>query len=342
MARASSGPARDPSSPAHDPSTAHSTAPPNGPVAYHPTPAAVHSINGGVAAPLRPESSTSAAQARSVGRHPAPATIHTIYGAATASLRQVASPSSPSSPFPESSTSATQGRSKFQRWNESAAGSPDDGLQPRSWAGRPLFRDTLLHPRVPLVPALTASSPREPSPLEIGTLNPHHEHQHRWFRGLESAPETTLGGWTRVESRKAKKRRLRALRARRPVPNDLKGHCFNCFADNHLAAFCHLEPRCFRCKTVGHRSYYCPGPVKADRKVPVHRRLLRGTVWNRLSTVEPTIADRVPQYQLPRVPVWKRLQPSVPLSCKKKVCIWRRISPPGIEKGPAHHMMIAG
>jgi hypothetical protein len=200
----------------------------------------------------------------------------------------------------------------------------------------------LLHPRVLLVPAQTVSSPREPSPLESETLNPHHEHQHRRFRGLESAPETTIGGWTRVVSRKAKKRRLSALRARRPVPIDFKGRCFNCFADDHLAAFCHLEPRCFLCKTVGHRSYSCPGLVKGDRKVPVHRRLLRGMVWNRLSAVEPMIADRVPQHQLPRVPVWKRLQPSVPLPCKKKVYIWRRISPPGIEKGPAHHKMIAG
>jgi hypothetical protein len=73
----------------------------------------------------------------------------------------------------------------------------------------------------------------------------------------------------------------------------------------------------------------------------VHRRLLRGTVWKRLSTVEPMIADRVPQHQLARVPFWKRLQPSVPLPCKKKVCIWRRISPLGIEKDLAHHKMIA-
>ena len=271
MARASSGPARDPSSPARDPSTAHSTAPPNGPVAYHPTPAAVHSINGAAAASLRqvvspsapfspsPESSTSATQGRSVARHPTPATVHTISGAAAASLRHVASPSAPSSPSPESSSSATQGRSKFQRWSESAAGSPDDGLQPRSRAGQPLFRDILLHPRVPLVPAQTVSSPREPSPLETGTLNPHHEERHRRFRGLESAPETTLGGWTRVESRKAKKCRLRALRARRPVPGDLFSRCFNCFVDDHLAASCRLGPSCFRYKALGHRSYACSG-----------------------------------------------------------------------------------
>jgi hypothetical protein len=114
------------------------------------------------------------------------------------------------------------------------AGSPDDGRHPHSWPGRPLFRDILLHPRVPLVLAQTISSPRDPSLLETGTLNPHHEQQHHRFRGLESAPETTLGGWTRVESRKAKKCRLRALWARRPVPKDLKGRCFNCFADDHL------------------------------------------------------------------------------------------------------------
>jgi hypothetical protein len=314
--RVSSPPARDPSSPARDPSTSHSAAPPtNGPATHLPT----------------------------------PATVHTIYGAAAASPRQAPSSSAPSSPSLVSSTSATQGQSKFQRWSGSASGSPEDGLPPRSWVGRPLFRDVLLLQRAPPAPAPSASSPREPSPLETGTSFPHHKERHRRFRGLERAPETTLGGgWTRVESRNSKKRHLRTLRARRPVPGDLAGRCFNCLAEDHLAASCRLGPRCFRCKALGHRSYVCSGPVNGDEIFPVHRRRLRGAVWSRLSTVAPTNVDRlatgpVPQHQLARASVWERLLPPAPRPCKKmRVSVWRRISPPGIEKGQAHFERMNG
>jgi hypothetical protein len=216
-------------------------------------------------------------------------------------------------------------------------------------AGRPLFRDVLLLQRAPPVPAPCASSPREPSPLETVTSSPHHKERHRRFRGLERAPETTLdGGWTRVESRNSKKRRLRALRARRPVPGDLVGRCFNCLAEDHLAASCRLGPRCFRCKALGHRSYICPGPVNGDKIFPVLRRRLKGAVWSRLSTVAPANVVRgatgpVSQHQLAQASVWERLVPPAPRPCVKTcVSVWRRISPPGVEKGQAHFERMNG
>lgn len=62
-----------------------------------------------------------------------------------------------------------------------------------------------------------------------------------------SNPDTD--GWQRYESRRARKQRLReSSRPRRPVPEDLRGRCFNCFSSSHRAAACRAEPRCFKCR----------------------------------------------------------------------------------------------
>lgn len=43
----------------------------------------------------------------------------------------------------------------------------------------------------------------------------------------------------------------------RPVPRDLIGCCFNCFADDPVAASYRNPTRCFRCKEVGHTLDLC-------------------------------------------------------------------------------------
>lgn len=48
--------------------------------------------------------------------------------------------------------------------------------------------------------------------------------------------------------------------ASRPVPADLVGKCFNCFAEDHVRADCKASARCFNCKETGHHACDCPLP----------------------------------------------------------------------------------
>jgi hypothetical protein len=45
-------------------------------------------------------------------------------------------------------------------------------------------------------------------------------------------------GWQKVESRRSRRKWLKPVRSRRPVPADLAGRCFNCFSTTHFAAQC--------------------------------------------------------------------------------------------------------
>lgn len=74
---------------------------------------------------------------------------------------------------------------------------------------------------------------------------------------------------------------------RRPVPVDLRGLCFNCFASTHRAAQCRSRPRCFKCRKLGHRSYTCPsrsgqegsqGRVGENPVMKVWRRITPATL----------------------------------------------------------------
>lgn len=78
-----------------------------------------------------------------------------------------------------------------------------------------------------------------------------------------------------VESQSTRRHReVRNRRPRRPVPADLRGRCFNCFAVDHRAFQCKSRPRCFTCKLLGHRSVACPRRGGgAPRRVSVWRRI---------------------------------------------------------------------
>jgi len=254
------------------------------------------------------------------------------------------------------------GRSKSQRWTDSSPDSPDGDQSILAAGNRPSFCDVVLHPRSspgaisrspsPRILAeqsssgATATQPSSsvPSPLEIAVQSPHISpgYKHRWFRGLERAPKKDADGWVKVRSKKTRQRSAKLLRASKAVPVDLIGRCFNCFADDHFAVSCRREPRCFRCKALGHRSYTCPGPVRNDNRLTVHRRLSRGSVWDRLGSAAPaagvqtavkTTSVTKPSQQASKASVWNRLRiPAFhPSRFEGRNKVWRRISPPSAE-----------
>jgi hypothetical protein len=71
-------------------------------------------------------------------------------------------------------------------------------------------------------------------------------------------------GWQKVESRRSRRRWLKPVRSRRPVPADLAGRCFNCFSTTHFAAQCQQRTRCFRCRALSHRLAVCPKASAGD------------------------------------------------------------------------------
>jgi hypothetical protein len=60
--------------------------------------------------------------------------------------------------------------------------------------------------------------------------------------------------------------------ARRPVPTDLVGRCFNCLHADHVVAACKFPSRCLRCHCEGHhvRSYKRPMSPDAVGPPPRH------------------------------------------------------------------------
>jgi hypothetical protein len=106
-------------------------------------------------------------------------------------------------------------------------------------------------------------------------------------RGTGARP-SDADGWTKVESRR--ERRKRRLRPRQPVPADLRGKCFNCFSTEHRATCCRSQTRCFRCRKLGHRSAACPRTAGvAGPAIPAPRRLVwRPLVSPARNSVPPT------------------------------------------------------
>ena len=104
-------------------------------------------------------------------------------------------------------------------------------------------------------------------------------------RPLRVAPYFDEDGFQLVVSkRRAREERAppRGRPARRPVPVDLVGRCFNCFSFNHMAARCPNPSRCFRCEGTGHSAKQCkrarPQPPAANGRGRPLRRLARDGV----------------------------------------------------------------
>jgi hypothetical protein len=79
--------------------------------------------------------------------------------------------------------------------------------------------------------------------------------------------------------------RLR-LPPKRPVPADLRDLCFNCFSPVHRAAQCRSRHRCFKCRSIGHLSYYCFGMSRPAGEQPALGH--RVSVWRRVSARTPS------------------------------------------------------
>jgi hypothetical protein len=207
---------------------------------------------------------------------------------------------------------ATKGRSKSVRWGDLSPASSDGAT---SFDSRPSFKDVLVRTANPSppgrvaahgsVPAAGKSSAlgkvyRQPHPLSTKRRSPRQATQPT--PAIRPAPGLSDHGWTTVESKKGRSRRLKASWLPGRVPADLVGRCFNCLGCDHRAADCGSEPRCFLCSALGHKSSSCP-------KASVWRRLgcprPVKSVWERLS---PAVEGRV-QRPAGRRPVWQRIAP---------------------------------
>ena len=95
---------------------------------------------------------------------------------------------------------------------------------------------------------------------------------------LHATPLVDAEGFQLVVNKHRLRSELRQPRrppARRPVPADLIGRCFNCLASDHVASRCSFPSRCLRCEEVGHVAKNCkrPRPVRGlrGRGRPVRR-----------------------------------------------------------------------
>jgi hypothetical protein len=147
-----------------------------------------------------------------------------------------------------------------------------------------------------------------------------------------TSPPSDTEGWIKVETRWSRRSRHRLAERprpplpRRPVPQDLRGRCFNCLATSHRATACRRPSCCLRCRRPGHRVAECPGAARGHgvTKVLSGSPDLHQLVARRLNVASASSGGR---------PVWERLgsQPvevSVPFS--KRRLVWRRVSPPWI------------
>ncbi|CAN6201486.1 unnamed protein product [Urochloa humidicola] len=176
----------------------------------------------------------------------------------------------PSTPASRPSPDPTAGRSKAQRWGQDTppSGKSGGGAPPTS------YKQALL-----AVSPVSSRSSAPPLPEVSPRAAPRFVLRAAVSRPPPQGQGAAEGGWTEVESRRARKERLRAARGpRRRVPADLRGLCFNCFAPNHRAAACKRPPRCFKCRRLGHRACWCPTPGMS-----------RPAVWCRKETGLPVV-----------------------------------------------------
>jgi hypothetical protein len=243
-----------------------------------------------------------------------------IPGPAANSLAVVAAaPSSPgaSSSIPSLSppvSHVARGHSKSIRWGDLSPASSDGAT---SLDSRPSFKDVLVRPANPLPPSrvvVQESALAAGTSSTLGKVNRQPPCSHPLStkrRGPRQATHSTPAfrptpgfddrGWTTVESKQGRRRRLRASRLPSRVPTELVGRCFNCLGCDHRAAGCGSEPRCFLCSELGHKSFSCP----------------KASVWKRLGR--------------PRVPVWEQLSPAVEGRVQRAAghrSVWQRIATP--------------
>jgi hypothetical protein len=172
------------------------------------------------------------------------------------------------------------------------------------------FRDVVLSSRPPATAAVRLQPESRSSP-------------HVRRSTFHTTPRLPAGadaeGWELVESRRAKRLRLRALRVRRhgPSPSAFNGVCFNCLSPRHLARQCRLETRCFSCLALGHKAASCPGSpaTSPEPKARVHTTTAVHPVWARLGGSEAAGSS-----------VWSRLGGTK--GPRRPNSVWGRISPP--------------
>ncbi|CAL4898611.1 unnamed protein product [Urochloa decumbens] len=91
--------------------------------------------------------------------------------------------------------------------------------------------------------------------------------------GPGRAPVVDEDGFTQVVHRRGWRRQAAPPRREaRPVPADLVGLCFNCFAPGHVAAACRNPPKCIRCRREGHRARTCKRPRSPPEGAPSGKR----------------------------------------------------------------------
>ncbi|KAL5648600.1 hypothetical protein ACJX0J_039409, partial [Zea mays] len=226
-------------------------------------------------------------------------------GAATTTKTSVAAvfpPRRPSSSplFRGDARLKSGGRTKFERWGGVSPGSvPSSGLP---------FRDDVLSSSPPATAAVRLQPKSRPPPLVRRST----------FRTTPRLPAgADAEGWELVESRRAKRLRLRALWVCRhgPSPSAFNGVCFNCLSPRHLARHCRLDSRSFNCLALGHKAASCPGDPATSPVPRVHSSTAVHPVWARLGGSVAAGSS-----------VWSRLGgtkgPGRPIS------VWGRISPP--------------
>ncbi|CAN6323577.1 unnamed protein product [Urochloa humidicola] len=184
------------------------------------------------------------------------------------------------------------GRSKEQRWCEDspASASPNESAAATAAKWRS-YRDVVATPAIPTVPSRLPLPVVAKPPPRILLRPPVH---------IPPPPRRTkdADGWEQVAPRyKRREQAEGSRRPRRPVPVDLWGRCFNCFSGEHRAAQCRSQTRCFRCRALGHRSFFCPrrsptapegvsGPVVPPKRV---------TVWRRVAPAMAQVSTGPPQ-----------------------------------------------
>jgi hypothetical protein len=206
-----------------------------------------------------------------------------------------------------------KGCSKSVRWGDLSPASSEGAT---SLDSRPSFKHVLVRTANPSPPSCvaaqeSASTSGKPSALRKVNRQPPCSHplSTKWWSPRQATHPTpairpALGladqGWTTVESKKGRRRRLKASWLPSRAPADLVRWCFNCLGCDHQAAGCGSEPWCFLCSELGHKSFSCP-------KAPVWKRLGRPrpakSVWERLS---PAIEGRV-QRSVGHRSVWQHI-----------------------------------
>ncbi|KAF8719878.1 hypothetical protein HU200_024639 [Digitaria exilis] len=180
---------------------------------------------------------------------------------------------SPTPLSPAAQPSIPAGRSKTQRWTDSSL-SPSSGERAISCA--PSFRDVV---------ASMAASVVHPMKTKM-TTPPRIILHAAASRPSPERPKPDEDGWTKVQGKQARKDRMEAVRRpRRPVPEDLRGRCFNCLSFSHRVATCRRMTRCLRCLAPGHQVSGCP--LAAPAGTAVHKT--RRPVWRRISP--PAVAE---------------------------------------------------